>query len=76
MDLHFLNITHLLMNNNIMQYIADSLNDGVEIFDASADDPPNYEAPPDYEEVIKLILSGNNLKVSKGSSLTQNTSSK
>ncbi|XP_018025141.2 uncharacterized protein LOC108680757 [Hyalella azteca] len=41
----------------------DSLNDGVEIFDASADDPPLYEAPPDYEEVVKLILSGNNLKL-------------
>lgn len=40
-----------------------SLSDGVEIFDASADDPPLYEPPPDYEEVIKLILSGNNLKL-------------
>lgn len=44
---------------------AASLSDGVEIFDASADDPPLYEPPPDYEEVIKLILSGNNLKVSR-----------
>ncbi|XP_042229714.1 uncharacterized protein LOC121871453 [Homarus americanus] len=40
-----------------------SLSDGVEIFDASADDPPLYEPPPDYEEVIKVILSGNNLKL-------------
>ncbi|KAK4288284.1 hypothetical protein Pmani_038680 [Petrolisthes manimaculis] len=40
-----------------------SLSDGVEIFDASADDPPIYEPPPDYEDVIKLILSGNNLKL-------------
>ncbi|KAF2364353.1 CUB domain [Trinorchestia longiramus] len=40
-----------------------SLNDGVEIFDASADDPPLYEAPPDYEDVVKFILSGNNLKL-------------
>ncbi|XP_045137658.1 uncharacterized protein LOC123519965 [Portunus trituberculatus] len=40
-----------------------SLSDGVEIFDASADDPPLYEPPPDYEEVVKLILSGNNLKL-------------
>lgn len=45
--------------------MAASLSDGVEIFDASADDPPLYEPPPDYEEVIKLILSGNNLKVSQ-----------
>ncbi|KAK8384396.1 hypothetical protein O3P69_009302 [Scylla paramamosain] len=42
---------------------ASSLSDGVEIFDASADDPPLYEPPPDYEEVVKLILSGNNLKL-------------
>ncbi|KAK3849614.1 hypothetical protein Pcinc_043640, partial [Petrolisthes cinctipes] len=40
-----------------------SLSDGVEIFDAAADDPPIYEPPPDYEDVIKLILSGNNLKL-------------
>ncbi|XP_076056388.1 uncharacterized protein LOC143034340 [Oratosquilla oratoria] len=40
-----------------------SLSDGVEIFDAAADDPPVYEPPPDYEEVIKFILSGNNLKL-------------
>ncbi|XP_050689525.1 uncharacterized protein LOC126981911 [Eriocheir sinensis] len=40
-----------------------SLSDGVEIFDAAADDPPLYEPPPDYEEVVKLILSGNNLKL-------------
>ena len=43
--------------------ISASVNDGVEIFDASADDPPDYESPPDYEEVVKCILSGNNLKV-------------
>ncbi|XP_064085881.1 LOW QUALITY PROTEIN: uncharacterized protein LOC135201001 [Macrobrachium nipponense] len=40
-----------------------SISDDVEIVDASADDPPLYEPPPDYEEVIKVILSGNNLKL-------------
>nr|XP_053631036.1 uncharacterized protein LOC128687571 isoform X3 [Cherax quadricarinatus]XP_053631037.1 uncharacterized protein LOC128687571 isoform X3 [Cherax quadricarinatus] len=40
-----------------------SPSDGVEEIDASADDPPLYEPPPDYEEVIKVILSGNNLKL-------------
>ncbi|XP_068203181.1 uncharacterized protein Culd isoform X2 [Palaemon carinicauda] len=40
-----------------------SIGDDVEIVDASADDPPLYEPPPDYEEVIKVILSGNNLKL-------------
>ncbi|CAL4118348.1 unnamed protein product [Meganyctiphanes norvegica] len=47
--------THRERNNGV--------NDGVEIFDAAADDPPSYEHPPDYEEVIKFILSGNNLKL-------------
>ncbi|KAK7071859.1 hypothetical protein SK128_015634 [Halocaridina rubra] len=40
-----------------------SASDDVEVIDAAADDPPLYEPPPDYDEVIKVILSGNNLKL-------------
>ncbi|KAK4303439.1 hypothetical protein Pmani_024533 [Petrolisthes manimaculis] len=59
----FHNTSHGWSGVLLLSSFIPSLSDGVEIFDAAADDPPIYEPPPDYEDVIKLILSGNNLKL-------------
>jgi len=51
------------------------ITDGAQINEISIpDDPPDYEAPPDYEEVAKLALSKKALYLNRDRTFNRNSS--